>query len=261
TLSRRIKNYEIANGLKLFDRLKEGMRITEEGLKIVDTAQKMEQLVNEMDLNQYAVNNDMSGPLKVAIPQLIIKYALMDIIEDFIKTYPQIQLSVIVTNDFVSFSRRQADIAIRATNEPEKGLWGRKILDQKRGYFGASKLANAPEKLVQLPLLNFNWHGFSTPEAIKSVFPNAKTTLLFDDMIAALFAAEAGLGILRMPCFIGNGNNLLKPITKLACEYYSEIWALTHPDLKKNVKVKTFMSFTTQRLQQKKALFSDYIFN
>ncbi|MTI11136.1 LysR family transcriptional regulator [Rhodospirillaceae bacterium RKSG073] len=258
TVSRRLTAFEARKSLRLFDRFSDGMKPTSTGLKVIEAAQQMEQHYHAIDLELTAQTDDLSGPLKLAVPQLILKFSLLDILTEFKEKYPQIDLQIIATNE-ANIHRREADVTICGTDKPENSLWGRKLLSQKRGFYGSSDYLKNRNPEAPLKLVNFIWYGDKVLPQIKTHYPNAEIIAKFDDMVAALSAIENGMGVGRIPCIIGeNAPNLIR-LSKTDLEDYSDLWLLTHPDLRKTPKIKTFMDFVGPALIKKKNIFMGMI--
>jgi DNA-binding transcriptional LysR family regulator len=60
------------------------------------------------------------------------------------------------------------------------------------------------------------------------------------------------IGIL--PCFIGDIDPELVRIPPYTSEGKYDLWVLSHPDLRKNAKIQTFVRFMTEFVQEKKEL-------
>jgi DNA-binding transcriptional LysR family regulator len=53
------------------------------------------------------------------------------------------------------------------------------------------------------------------PKGISSKFPNNKDRFRIDDMVAMVGAAQAGLGVVRLPMFLGRATAGLVQVTVL----------------------------------------------
>lgn len=255
TVSRRLASIEGQMGVRLFERFASGLQATPAGARAIAAAALMEQQVLDLELGIAGQDRQLEGALKVSAPQLIIKIVLADIFKDFCREYPQIDLTIIATSDAVNLHRREADVSIRASNDPEETLWGSKILSQNCRYYGATSYLEGVAVGAKLDCLNFMWRGDKLADAVLAKFPEAQISAKFDDMVAVLGAVAAGMGIARMPCFLGDSTRGFQAIGAIDPEPYSDIWLLTHPDLSQVPRIRLFMGFVKKRLQLKKDLF------
>ncbi|WP_370737951.1 LysR substrate-binding domain-containing protein [Roseovarius aestuarii] len=62
-------------------------------------------------------------------------------------------------------------------------------------------------------------------------FPRYRVHLRLDDMVAIFGAAQAGLGVARMPMFLGRAAAGLVQVPLLPPQHYADIWVVGHPDI------------------------------
>jgi DNA-binding transcriptional LysR family regulator len=255
TVSRRLSALEDNMGVRLFDRLPQGLKATIYGERAIESAIAIERQVMDLSLSIASKDQGLAGPLKVSAPQLIIQVHLAEIFAQFSQAYPEVELSIIATTDAVNLHRREADVSIRATNQPEDTLWGRKVLSQNRMYYGAKAYLAGRGDAEVMDCLNFMWGGDDAPPEVLKIYPKARVAAKFDDMVAVLGAVSARMGIARMPCFLGDSMAGFERVQGLEPQAYSDIWILTHPDFKKVPRIKTFMRFVGDALKERQGLF------
>ena len=255
TVSRRLSALEAQMGVRLFDRFANGLSVTAFGQHAIRAAEEMERHALDLDLTIAGQDMVLAGPLKISAPQLLIQKVLANIFVDFTKAYPKIYLTIIATSDAVNLHRREADVSILASNEPEGTLWGRKVLSQQCTYYvSETYLADRMDEDA-LDCINFLWRGDEPAEEILKVYPTAQVVAKFDDMVAVHSAVQANMGAARMPCFLGDSTEGFRRVPGLETQPYSDIWVLTHPDLQKLPRVRTFMKFVSEALKEHKELF------
>lgn len=255
TVSRRLTTLEDQMGVRLFDRLPSGLKITMHGERCLEAAQVIEKQTLDLDLSITAKDQDLAGPLKVSAPQLLFQLLLAEVVLKFKKQYPQIDLSLIATTDAINLYRREADVSIRVVNEPESTLWGRKAFSQNCMYYASRDYMENHKDSSKLECINFLWRGDEPAGEVLKNYPNAQVIAKFDDMIAVLGAVRAGMGIARMPCFIGDSQPDFVRVPGIERAPYHDLWILTHPDLKDVARIKTFMRFATLELKKHEKAF------
>ena len=67
-----------------------------------------------------------SGELRVTTNDTALIYLMTEVFAGFRRAYPEISLDVVVANQALNFSKRDADVAIRATERPPETLIGRR---------------------------------------------------------------------------------------------------------------------------------------
>ena len=78
--------------------------------------------------------------MRITTNDALFNYVLRPILASFRKAYPDIQLDVLVTNQPLNLSRRDADIAIRSTYAPPETLVGRRIGSSVWGRYVSRRL-------------------------------------------------------------------------------------------------------------------------
>jgi len=242
TIARRIKRAEEAYGQPLFERMADGYHPTEEARLISEHAALMEETEHGLMRQLQGRDARLSGPMTITAPQLLIAHFLAPLLETFTNAHPEVDLRILATNELVDLTRRQADLAIRISRDPGDTLKGRRVLRQETASFAnadwAGRLADDPEGMV-------DWIMYdaydSLPKGTDPAFPNQQVRFRFDDMVAMAGAAEAGLGVVRMPMFLGRALRGLQQVPVLPPQPYAEIWAVAHPDVWPSAKVRAFV--------------------
>lgn len=256
TVARRITAAEGTLGARLFDRLASGYVPTEAGRDAVTAAEEMERSAAALARRITGRDARLSGPLRVTASQLLIERVLGPILQDFTGDFPDIDLSLVATNDIVSLAQREADVAIRIARNPAPTLVGQRVAEQRAAVYATPDLiARDPGGAAPLDWIRFaHWPG--PPQVIRDIRPNLNTRLSVDDMMAAIGAARAGIGATRMACFLGETDDRLARVPGLPDFPYDPIWVLTHPELKHMPRIRAFVDYVTTRLRALRPLFA-----
>ncbi len=251
TVSRQLDRAETLLAAKLFDRFQTGLTPTQAGQAAVARAEAIE--ADLISLNLELTPED-AGPLAITVPPLLMTTHLAADLRDFARDNPQIELSVLSDNRVLDLHRREADLAIRITRTPAESLWGRKLVDQRTGFFAAPEFATAHATALAgsddpAPIISFTaWTQPILPE-IAQALPGAHIAAVCDDMPAALGLAASGMAMVRAPFFAGNATPGLELVPTLPRSDYMPIWILTHPDLRRTLKVRRAMRFLSERFE------------
>ncbi len=256
TVSRRINAAEQAIGTLLFDRLPGGYAPTEAGLEAARTAELMEKADADLSRAIGARDHKMSGPLTITAPQLLLEGVLMPILEKFRTANPAVKLTVLASADILNLSRREADVAVRISNNPVETLFGARVAEQRVAVYTNREYLKLQGSN---PGKSLNWimlqHWSEIPSDITSVWPETKISLTLDNLGAVRSAIRAGAGAARIPCFLGEEDPDLVRLPHLPTFPYSNIWVLTHNDLRRVKRIGAFMEFITARLRARRGLF------
>lgn len=240
TVARRIARVEQALDQTLFERLADGYHPTEAAQLIGEHAARMEAEADAMLRQLSGQDSRLRGPLVITAPQLLIAHVLAPVLQDFAKAYPDIDLHLRASNDLLDLNRREADLAIRISRAPGDSLMGRRLTAQKSAAFAAASYVEAMAKAPEAPI---DWLVYEAmaelPAAVRAQSPQSRIAMVFDDMVAMAGAAQAGLGVVRMPLFLGRALGL-QPLDLMPAQPYADIWVVAHADLWPSAKVTAF---------------------
>lgn len=253
TVSRRINQLEKKLGVRLFDKLPTGYLITPAGEEIIDYARQIEEQANAMERQVYGRDTELSGKLRVTLPEVLATHLLMPEFEKFSQTYPGIHLELVISDEEFTLSKREADVAIRVTNgSPPDHLVGRRLLTYfastyaSKGYLSKHDITNKPELA--------SWLGWDDdmdyPQWIKdSEFPTTPIQHQVNHISVQFIAAKAGLGITTLPCFMADPDPALHRLPGATAQPRRDIWLLTHSDLRQTARVKAFTNFMADAIR------------
>jgi DNA-binding transcriptional LysR family regulator len=260
TVFRRLNALEQDLGSRLFERSRTGYVPTPAGEEMVALASRMFDEVLEFERRVSGRDVKPSGELRITTNDSFVAHLTTPLFSAFCRLYPEIRLDVVVDNRALNLSKRDADVAIRATGEPPETLVGRRIAAIAWNVYGA---ADGTREATDDPhdLAGECWVGFG--DAISSIgparwmaraVPHAKVSYRLNTILGLSQAAEAKVGVAMIPCFIGDRVPGLKRLLKSPLVFDASLWLLTHPDLKNSARVRAFVDFMGRELMKHKPL-------
>ena len=235
TVARRIAALESALGARLFDRGADGYAMTQLAENIYDNALRIEQRAMAIDREVFGKDAALSGNLKVTAPYDFASNVLVPRMGDFRKTYPEIELELLTTTGLLDMAAREADIAVRLTESPPEYLVGRRVLPLVHGIYATpaylKSCGNRPDVLL--------FRGDDArPDWVSKHFPDARLGMRIDNVSVMLTAVVNGLGIARMPCFIGDHERKVRRLRLELSPSSWGVWVLSHVDLRSTARVR-----------------------
>jgi len=246
TIFRRLNAFEKDIAGQLFLRKNNHYELTKLGHELLEFAQNIE---NSFDgINRHLVGKEVQpkGIVKITAPNNIAYRYLPRFITDFNVQYPDIRIELLVSNQEFNMSNRQADIAVRSTSSPQEHLVGRQVCTLHWSVF-ASK---AYEEKFGLPkdvdeLVNHSLIGATGAMARLPAFQWLDKHLAphvisrSDDLTAMSYLAEAGQGLAFLPD--DQARPELIRLFSFQESKPSNLWLLTHPDLRNVERIKLVM--------------------
>ena len=137
SVSRQISALEADIGVPLFHRHARGLNLTESGETLYRAAQDV---AGRLAKAESLVTDSMErprGPLRITTTVAFGSMWLTERLKDFVEMYPEIEVSLIVREDELNLSMRQADVAIRLSAPQQADLIQRHLFDLHHGAFAS----------------------------------------------------------------------------------------------------------------------------
>ena len=200
-----------------------------------------------------------TGELSVTTSEAIGQHFMPAIVAQFQAQNPGIVVELILADQSLNLSRRDADIAIRLTNDPPESLVGRRICTGRWAPYCRRDLI--PELGAQ-PIDSLAFIGFSDNFGpapgrrwIEANVPAERLIARANSAHCLLQFALLGFGATLLPCFLGDRTPELARVGYLAPELDLGLWMLTHSDLRRSPRVRAFMDFAGAELtKQRRAI-------
>lgn len=153
-----------------------------------------------------------------------------------------------------SLTKRDADIAIRATARPPEDLVGHHLGRAHFAIYGASSLVKG--RRAPKPLDEYDWIAMddAMPEdpAAKwrrKHFPRVVPRYRVDSLVAVGQAVRAGLGIGAMSTYKARHDPTLRALTPELENCSADLWVLTHPESRHLRRIAAVYSFIAQTIR------------
>lgn len=249
TVLRRLDSLEQRLGVRLFERGPRGYRTTSDGAELAEMATRIEDDVISAYRQVAGKDLRLSGTIRCATADYVAEMVFPAIYPILHDRYPDIELEIAISPDFASLSKRDADVAIRPTNNPPETLVGREVATLAFGAFASPHyLATAdraaprwiaPDEMLARGTAN-RWR--------EQYYPSAQPMTRINSLLAIRDAARAGLGAAFLPRALVESDPQLKPFDSGCDDLKLGLWVLTHPDLRETQRVRAFMSVATEAI-------------
>ncbi|MFG1358803.1 LysR family transcriptional regulator [Xanthobacter pseudotagetidis] len=259
TVFRRLGALESQLGARLFERSRAGYVPTPTGEEMVRLAERMAEEVNAVERRITGQDLRPSGELRVTTNDTLLVHLLTPILASFRKAYPEIRLDIVVANPSLNLSKRDADVAIRASDRPGDTLVGRRIASIAWAVYG--RPGDCTGGLEAQDFRRHDWLGFGDPlNGIKAVkwlrerVGEEKIVYRVNTVLGLAEAVAAGIGLGLLPCMIAERARGLVRVLPPQPELEAGLWLLTHPDIKATARVRAFMDHAARELGKLKPL-------
>ena len=261
TVFRRLRQIEAGLATPIFERHRSGYALTAAGEEIAALAARVDEDITAVLRRVAGQSPSPAGEVRVATSDALLFGLLMPLFAEFRSVCPDIRLDLVAGNLALNLSRRDADVAIRATSSPPETLVGRNVGRLAWAAYAPSGLAS-PNLSTPEPFAGSDpWVGFgdalsslAAAAHLRANVAESRIACRLDGVNGLAAAAEAGIGRAILPCFLGDTRPKLARLTPPLPALASDLWLLTHADLRHVPRIRALLDFLGERLAAKRAL-------
>ena len=213
-VSRQISALEESLGVPLFHRHARGLMLTEQGEQLYQTAKEIFAKLAMAEAMLVEGRETPKGPLKVTTTVAFGSQWLTPRLKNFVDLYPDITLTLILDDDDLDLSMREADVAIRMSPERQPDLIQRHLTTISTSLYAAPSylkehgLPTSIEDLANFRLVVYGEDGHPPfPDVnwllrLATAAGAARQTLTINNTTGIFRAIHDGLGIGSLPDYI-----------------------------------------------------------
>lgn len=252
TVVRRIAGLEQATGVALFERGRTGYRLTDAGREILPLAEQVGREMAAIGDVMASRSRRLAGTIRVTAAEPVANLLLAPAVLAFQRTHPNVEIQLLISDQFLDLARGEAEVALRATiNGLENSdLTGRKLVDApwavycSRGYADKNGRPSSPLESEGHAILSSERSagGFPVTLWLEEAAPNAKVVWRSNSLASLQSAARAGLGLSPLPCLLGRNDPELVKCFDAGGTDCPEIWVLSHAGARGQPHVRTFIT-------------------
>lgn len=248
TLFRRLNDIERRLGVRLFERARTGYSPTMAGEELAAVATRVEAEVLGVERRLVGRDLRLSGTVRVTTTDTLLMGLLSPILADFRRSHPDIVLEVAVSNQLFNLSRRDADVAVRPSSSPPGHLVGRRV-----GSIAQAVYARADATAESVCWVGPDRHlGYTALDAwMAGNGLDDRCRYRVDTLLGMLAAARDGMGRAVLPCYLADAEPLLSRAGEPIPELATDLWLLTHPDLRRVARIRALMSFVAEAVGER----------
>lgn len=264
-VSRQISALEASVGVSLFHRHARGLILTEQGDLLYKTVHDVFSKLTAVESQLTETKENPEGPLTVTTTVAFGSVWLTGRLRQFIKDYPEIEVSLRLDDRELDLAMREADVSIRF-NEPKQPDLIQRHLGILNGYIFASpdylKEYGMPQsvedlkdhKLVvfggsALPFEEVNWHY----EEVEKTVGEIKPVLRVNSLYGVYRAIKNGIGIGALPeYFYREGRGLVQILPELNSPPIDAYFVYPE-ELRNTARVNVFRDFLLKEITRARA--------
>jgi DNA-binding transcriptional LysR family regulator len=208
TVSRKVSELEAHLGTRIFNRTSRLLTPTDAGTAYIAACRRILDDVEEAERIASGEFTTPKGDLIITAPMVFGRLHLLPVVTDFLKTYSEIDIRLVLADRIVDLLDDHVDVALRIGNLPDSGLVAirlgsvRHVVCASPAYLAEHGTPRDLDDLREHVCVTFQG-GLTTAGLWR--FPSdsiaPRTRLVVDTAEAAVDAAVAGVGITRVLCY------------------------------------------------------------
>ena len=256
TAFRRLGALERRLGVDLFHRSRDGYTPTLAGEAAVAVAARV--LEEVMVLEHRIAGQDMrpSGVVRLTTTDTLVEL-VTPILACLRRDHPEVVVDLVVGNEFLALTRRDADVALRPATDAPETVVGRRLAMVATAPYAAPGHLSAPATDLE----DRDWLGFDdslrhlrSARWLAAHVPAERIVLRATSLIALREAARAGLGVALLPCYLGDPDPDLGRVAPPVPGTEVPLWLLVHPNLRRVARVRAVLDTMAAELAARREL-------
>ena len=235
TVFRALQRIERGLGRTLFERTRSGYLSTELSTELAEHAERMEVSLEAARSSLEAAPAQVSGTVRITTTDTVLHGLVAPALRSLRTVHPLLSYELHTGNELASLTRRDADIAVRATKRPPQHLVGKHIGPSRVALYAAKR--GSARKFADVEAGKADWIApdDALPEHPSVVwrkrhFPKAAPRYRVNSILSVLELVVLGLGVGIVPLFLANGRDDVIRLGEPLDECETELWLLTHPE-------------------------------
>lgn len=263
TLSRRIQRLSQSNNATLFEMHSGDWLLTEAGEKLLALAERAESAM--LDIEESEPGEDMTGFVRVAVPESFGIWFLSERIKAFHDAYPNIIVELISPSWYFSPLKREVDMAVLPTRPQRGPLTTRRLAEMtlrlfaSRSYLETHPPVETVADLSRHSLIGFSRNIISSAQLDHwgKISPDSVTGIRMSGIAMQAHAVANGAGIGLLPFFIGKYDDRLLPVLRKEVSINQNFWLVVREDVRHNWRIEVFVKWLVKQVQNDRAFFRD----
>ncbi|MDX1737954.1 MAG: LysR family transcriptional regulator [Alphaproteobacteria bacterium] len=258
TLSRQIAALEEAMGVVLFERGERGLKLTDNGLSLIDHVANMAGFAEKFATRAAGAQEEIEGVVSISAGDLTTAYLVPLMLKHVREREPGIRIELVATNRYSDLKRREADIALRHTEPNQSGLISKQVRYEEFYLYAADsyldKLGN-PDSIEGFNDADFV--AFDETDTLRNVLRgqglklyNKNFPYISENHTVHWEIVRQGLGIAPMPFCMGDNEPGVSRILPDLTPMMFPLWVVVHKDLMLSKRVKFVFDTLVEKLAE-----------
>ena len=253
TVLRRLNRLEARLNARLFEHLPTGYVLSAAGEALRDGLRRVEEDIDGAQRQLSGLDTRLTGTIRVTTTDTLARGMLIPCLRGFRTLHSGIALQVVVNNTFSTLTKREADVALRGSNDPPPHLAGRQLGRIQTALYATRRYWRKHGRIHDHAAHTWvapdeNLAHLAQARWVATHIPVERIAVRLDTLNGMVDAVKADLGIGFLLCFLADRERDLVRIAEPLEALDTQLWILTHPDLRRIARIRVFTEFLAHSL-------------
>ena len=235
TVFRSVQRIERGLGRSLFERGRDGYVPNDLARELAEQAEHLEAALEAARSAAMATPAQVSGTVRITTTDTILHGLVAPALRPLAARHPLLHYELHTGNELASLTRRDADIAVRATQRPPQHLVGKRVGPVRVALY-APRQKGAPSFEAVLAGTG-DW--VAPDEALpehpsvrwrRRHLPKVQPRYRVNSILSVLEIIALGLAVGIVPLFLGEARPDVQRLSEPLDDAETDLWLLTHPE-------------------------------
>jgi DNA-binding transcriptional LysR family regulator len=234
TVFRALQRLERGLGQPLFERSRAGYLANELAQLLAAQAEQVESAIEAARSATASEPAQVAGTVRLTTTDSVLHGLVAPALKALQQRHPLLDYELQAGNELASLTRRDADIAVRATKRPPQHLVGRQLGVLRVALYAAKR--GGPRTLADVEEGRAAWIAVddALPEHPSVAwrrrhYPKVTPGLRVNSIVTVAELVSLGLGVGILPLFLAEPRSELRRLSEPLEDAETELWLLTHP--------------------------------
>lgn len=234
TVFRTLQRIERGVGRRLFERGRAGYAPTELASELAAHGERIEASIEAARSALQQRPDEVAGHVRITTTDAVLHGLVAPALASLVARHPALGIELAAANEPASLTRRDADIAVRATRRPPTHLIGRRLGPIRVALY-AGRASRVRHRDVEAGRVRWVAPDDALPEHPSVLWrrrhhPGVVPSFRVDSVLAVAKLVELGLGVGIVPMFVARDRPDLRALTGPLDDAETELWLLAHPE-------------------------------
>lgn len=245
TVGRHMNKLERSVGQRLFDRKRDGWRLTDAGIRLLGYAEAVHASVLVAQEEYLDPTKTLSGSVRVVTPEGFASYLLAPGLGPLRHGHPELSVEVVAANRHAALRTREYDIAVSIERPKTPSVMVEKLADFELRVYAAPAYLSRARTIgcdSDVGAHPFVWYveealSSDTFDLLNALFPDARALVQTNSLTGQIAAARQGMGLALLPTWIADSEPGLTRVDSLQVPARRSYWMVTPTSLGRLARV------------------------